>query len=310
VAEPGDADEGAERALVDRALAGDADALEQVVTLVRDPVYRLALRMEWRPDDAEDATQEVLVRVVTNLASWRGRASLTTWAYRVAANHLANRRRARDRAVPTFATMGDELDRVAGEPTYAGVDAELLADEVRLSCTQAMLQCLDAPERLAYVFGDVLRLPGRDAAWALGVSDAAYRKRLQRARAAVRAFTAGRCGLLHAEAPCRCDRRITRGLATGRLRHDRQPLARHPVAPAEGRGADVSAADVRAAGDELRELGSVGALMRSHPAYAAPGAVTEAVVRIVRSGRYRVLGPADGTGPGGSGAGGTGPGAG
>lgn len=280
-----------ERALVARALAGDARALEGVVVLVRDPVYRLALRMEWRPEDAEDATQEVLVRVVTNLASWQGRASLTTWAYRVAANHLANRRRSRRRATPTFASMGDELDRVAGEPAYAGPDAELLAEEVRLSCTQAMLQCLDAGERLVYVLGDILRLPGKEASWVVGVTDAAYRKRLQRARRAVRAFTAGRCGLLQADAACHCTRRATRGLATGRLRHDRQPLARHPVAG--GTAAGGGAADVRAASAELSELGSVGALMRSHPAYAAPGAVTEAVVAILRSGRFRVLDPGD-----------------
>jgi hypothetical protein len=73
---------------------------------------------------------------------------------------------------------------------------------VRLRCIQAVLQCLDAGERLAYVLGDIMRLPGKDAAWIAGVSDTAYRKRLQRARDAVRAFTAGRCGLLDPGATC------------------------------------------------------------------------------------------------------------
>lgn len=275
--EPADRDE---RALVDRALGGDAAALEEVVALVRDPVYRLALRMEWRPEDAEDATQEILIRIVTRLGSWTGEARLTTWSYRVAVNHLLNRRRDRDRAGPTFAVMGEELDRTATEPTYAGPDADLLAEEVRLSCTQAMLQCLDPGERLAYVLGDILRLPGKDAAWIAGVGDAAYRKRLQRARTLVRDFTAGRCGVVHRDATCRCERRIRRATAQGRLRPDRLTFARHPTTT-----------DVAATSRQLGELGSVGALMRSHPAYAAPGAAADAVAALLRTDRYPFLAP-------------------
>lgn len=282
-----------ERALVDRALGGDRAALEAVVGIVRDPVYRLSLRMAWRPEDAEDATQEILIRILTRLATWRGEAALTTWAYRVAANHLLNRRRSRAAAEMTFDAMGDELDRTATAPDHTGPDAELLAEEVRLSCTQAMLQCLDARERLAYVLGDIIRLPSREASWIAGVGDAAYRKRLQRARAAVRSFTAGRCGVIDPTATCRCARRIDRALATGRLRRDHLRFARHPVAP-----------EVTAASEDLRELRSAAELMRSHPAYAAPGAVTEGVRVLLRSRRYPFLpadagaGPAPGTGGG------------
>ncbi|MBO0878169.1 MAG: RNA polymerase sigma factor, partial [Pseudonocardia sp.] len=66
--EPGEAD------LVRAALAGEADALERVVRTVQDAVYRLALRMTGLPADAEDATQEILIKVVTRLSSWRGEA--------------------------------------------------------------------------------------------------------------------------------------------------------------------------------------------------------------------------------------------
>jgi RNA polymerase sigma factor (sigma-70 family) len=267
-----------ERALVARALAGDAAALEEVVGIVRDPVYRLALRMEWRPDEAEDATQEILIRIVTRLGSWAGQARLTTWAYRVAVNHLLNRRRARDRTVPTFATMGEELDQTAAEPAYTEPDAELLAEEVRLSCTQAMLQCLDPDERLAYVLGDILQLSSKEGSWVAGIGDAAYRKRLQRARETVRDFTAGRCGVIHSETTCRCERRIRRAKAQGRLQPDRLPFARHPVSQ-----------DVVAASRDLTELHSVGELMRSHPAYAASGAVSEAIADLLRTKRYPFL---------------------
>ena len=71
----------------------DAAALEQLVLAVRDRVYRLCLRMTARPPDAEDATQEILIRVITRLSTFRGEAAFTTWVHRIAVNHLLDRRR-------------------------------------------------------------------------------------------------------------------------------------------------------------------------------------------------------------------------
>ena len=79
--------------LVARAVDGENAALEEVIRLLQDPLYRLALRMVRRPSDAEDATQEILIRVITRLATWRGEAKLMTWAYRVGVNYLLNLRR-------------------------------------------------------------------------------------------------------------------------------------------------------------------------------------------------------------------------
>ena len=73
------------------AQAGDAAALEQLVLSVHDRVYRLSLRMTARPPDAEDATQEILIRVITRLSTFRGEAALSTWVHRIAVNHLLHR---------------------------------------------------------------------------------------------------------------------------------------------------------------------------------------------------------------------------
>src|SRR3954465_9816646 len=79
--------------LVARAVEGEQDALAEVLARVQDPVYRLALRMTGRIADAEDATQEILIRIMTRLSMFRGEASLVTWAYRIAVNHLLNLQR-------------------------------------------------------------------------------------------------------------------------------------------------------------------------------------------------------------------------
>ena len=208
-----------EAELVARAVDGDKAALEKVVRLLQDPLYRLALRMTWRPADAEDATQEILIRVVTRLASWRGEAELLTWAYRIGVNYLLNLRRKTPREAQQLSLDEFRADLADGlaDADYQGPEAAVLAEEVRLSCTQSMLQCLERGERVAFVLGDIFELSSADAAWILETSPAAYRKRLERARHRIRAFMESTCGLVNPEAFCRCARRVPKAIATGRV---------------------------------------------------------------------------------------------
>ena len=71
------------------------------------------------------------------------------------------------------------------------LDAErsLLVEEVKIRCTLGMLQCLDRPHRLAYLLGEILDMPGPEAAEALKISPYAFRKRLQHARTAIVSFS-------------------------------------------------------------------------------------------------------------------------
>ena len=77
-----------EKQLTEAALGGDRQALEELLLGVQDMVFNLSLRMLATVPDAEDAAQEVLVKVMTRLASFRGESSFATWVFRVAANHL------------------------------------------------------------------------------------------------------------------------------------------------------------------------------------------------------------------------------
>ena len=265
------------RRLVDEAVAGDRSAAEAVVAGVRDDVYRLALRMLWHPEDAQDATQEALIRILTRLGSYRGEAAFRTWAYRVAANHILNWRQSRvERESLDFRRFGEELSEGLADLDPATPDARLLAEEVKLGCTLGMLLCLDRDHRLAYVLTDVFDLPSADAAWICGVTPAALRKRASRARAQLRGFVAEHCGLVNADAACRCDRRVTTAVRIGRVQPDRPLFAGH-------HRPDVAVG-------EMERLHDLASLMRSHPDYAAPEAVVAAVRAVVASGDYEILG--------------------
>ena len=88
-------------------------------------------------EDGEDATQEILIRVVTRLASWRGKAELLTRAYRIGVNYLLNLRRKTPREAQRLSLDEFRADLADGlaDADYQGPEASMLAEEVRLSCT-------------------------------------------------------------------------------------------------------------------------------------------------------------------------------
>src|SRR2546429_6377975 len=84
-----------DRALVARARAGDRKAREDLVERHQAWIYNIAVRMLYHPQDAEDATQEILIKVLTRLSSFEGRSSFRTWLYRIVVNHVLNMKRGR-----------------------------------------------------------------------------------------------------------------------------------------------------------------------------------------------------------------------
>jgi RNA polymerase sigma factor (sigma-70 family) len=203
------------------ARAGNGDALGHVMRAIRPEVHALALRYLWHPQDAEDATQDILVRVMTGLGGFRGESGFRTWVFRIACNTLMTAQRER-RQHPTmsFDEMGEDLARgLSGSQLTVDDEAgrALLLEEVKVGCTLAMLQCLDRDQRLAYILGEIMELDHDEGAKALQISPAAFRKRLSRARDAVVSFLDRHCGLVNPDNACRCARRVDTAVALGRV---------------------------------------------------------------------------------------------
>src|SRR3989449_2791834 len=206
--------------VVRRARDGDRESLERLVSGIQDRIYGLAVRMLWHPEDARDATQEILVRIVTRLGTFRGESSFSTWAHRVAANYLLTARKSRlEQQGFTFQRFGEDLDEGLFDASAVPATGEtaLLLEEVKIGCTLGMLTCLDRPHRLAYILGEILEMEGDEAARVLAIRPAAFRKRLSRAREAIVAFTRAKCGLVSPDRPCRCRRRVGHALRLGRV---------------------------------------------------------------------------------------------
>jgi len=158
--------------------------------------------MLWNREDAEDATQEILVRVVTRLSQFDSRSRLKTWVYRVAVNYILDvKKSATERLHLSFEQFAEDLAEGVQPAAPDDTEQSLLIEEVKVACTLAMLQCLDRPHRLAYVLGEIMDFSGPEAADALGISPALFRKRLEHARREIVEFARSHCGWCQTRPP-------------------------------------------------------------------------------------------------------------
>jgi len=252
--------------LVGAARQGSRVALEALVLALQGPVFNLAVRMLANRPDAEDATQEILIKVVTHLGDLRDGEAAGAWAFRIACRHLVHmRKRGRVEAQRlTFrafaADLAEGLETLPDE-TVKEPETQVLIEEVKIGCTLALLTCLSRPLRAAYVLGEIFELSDAEAAHALEIDQAAFRQRLRRARALVTGFVQARCGVVAPAAACRCERRVAQALRLGRAEKGRPSLAvRDPSVP--------SVAQLRASIAKLERGRAAAALMRSNPEFA------------------------------------------
>jgi RNA polymerase sigma factor (sigma-70 family) len=267
--------------LLERARAGDREALEGVVRAIQDDVYGLAIRMLWHPEEAEDASQEIIVKVITHLGTYRGESSFRTWVCRIATNHLLSVRKSRvEKMELTFSAFAKDLQEGLADPAPGMPDQKLLEEEVKIGCTQAMLVCLDRDHRIAYILGEVFGTSGNEGAEILDVDPATFRKRLSRARDRIREFMGVHCGLVNATASCRCARRILPAVRAGRV----DPA--HLLFAAQAGGKP----ELRKAVEEMEELHRTAAIFRSHPDPAAPSSLVSRIREILERGRLSLPG--------------------
>jgi RNA polymerase sigma factor (sigma-70 family) len=245
------------------ALGGDRAALEALCRALQGPLFRLALRTLGSPSDASDATQEVLLLVVTHLSQFRGESRLLTWAYTIATRHLL-RSRARlqkEREVVQLEASiknGLAVTEPTSTPDGSEAEARLFTRETRLGCTQAMLACLSLEERMAVVLTELLGADDELGARLCEVSPQTFRKRLSRGKAKLRPVLEALCGLERKEAPCSCPR-MARAKQVSGLR----PTALAGLPEVEGSA-------LQAAQEGLSQLRRMGAVFAIEPLVGPP----------------------------------------
>jgi RNA polymerase sigma factor (sigma-70 family) len=278
------------------ATQGDLTALDRLLLAIQPGVFNLAMRMLGNRDDAADATQEILLKVVTHLGSFRAEAAFPTWVHQIARNHLLTAvTRSRESPEVSLEGMAERLkaglDFVANLGRAPGDGATLTpqdkaeARQLALVCTQNMLLALDREQRLVYLLDAVFDLPSKEAAAVLGIAAPAYRQRLSRAKGRLEGFVVQTCGLVNPEAACRCERQLPAV---------RQAVAHAP--PARGSSAQIAIhraerAEAERHFEAFTRLSDAAAVFRAHPEYQAPEALRGAVRAVLGAEGFLGEGP-------------------
>jgi RNA polymerase sigma-70 factor (ECF subfamily) len=179
-ADPADTEAG----LLARAQAGDADAFERLSGAYADRVFMLLLRLLGDRSEAEDVTQEVMLRAWQGITRFHRRSSYFTWLYRIAVNEANRALERRSRRPAGVAIGADELQLPA--PAAHGPAQQAENSELRRALGRALAE-LPPPLRTALVLRDVEGLSTQEAAEIAGIGQAAFKSRLHQARLRVRA---------------------------------------------------------------------------------------------------------------------------
>ena len=176
---------------VDQAINGSKEALEAIIENIEGPVFNLSLRMLGRIEDAEDAKQDILIKVITSLSSYKGKSLFSTWVYKIAVNHLINEKNKDFVNHPlSFEIFGSDIDRYVASSVDQTNPAEkkIFSEELKLSCTNVLLQCLNPFDRLIFILGTMFDVDSRLGSEITGLSADNFRQRLSRSRKVMSTF--------------------------------------------------------------------------------------------------------------------------
>ena len=257
-------DESTDAELIEQAKHGSREALEKLVLRHQAWIYNIAIRMVFITQDAEEVTQEVLIKAITRLSTFQGESQFRTWLYRITANHVLNmKRRGGEAETQTFsgyaAAINDIPDLDLPDPKSMPVDVPLLVEEAKISCTTGMLLCLDRKQRLIFTLGEIFGASDAVGSEILEMSADNFRQSLSRARRDLYQFMHGQCGLVNANNPCRCPKKTKGFIEAGHV----DPGQLQFVPPHRQRISEAAEGIVRAIENTVEE--QYAAIFREHP---------------------------------------------
>lgn len=197
--------------LIAKATCGDRNSLSELITRHQQYIFNIAMKMINNVEDAEDVTQEILVKLVTSLTKYDPtKGKFRTWLYRITFNHFLNiKKQSFEKVVTSFDVFFDYID---GSPNIGLSEDEekemqLEIEESKVACMAGMLMCLDRSQRLTYIIGEVFEIDHQLASEIFEITPDNFRQKLSRARKDLHQWMHNRCGLVNEANPCRCPKK-------------------------------------------------------------------------------------------------------
>lgn len=216
-----------DESLIEKAVTGDKYALEEIIKRHQNWIYNIALRMVFYSDEAKDVTQEVLIKIITHLSSFKMQSSFRTWVYRIVVNHVLNMKKSRGENVhaSTFEKYGKDIgqtpDYDLSLETNLAFDTNTVIEEVKLSCMNGMMLCLNREQRVIFILGALFGVSDKVGSEIMEMTRDNFRQKLSRARKELFNFMNNKCGLIHKSNPCHCSKKTKALVDSGYVNPDK-----------------------------------------------------------------------------------------
>ena len=207
-----------DKKLIIDALGGSKTALEHLLKRHYQFIYNVAFKFVLTHEDAQDLTQEVVIKVILKLSQFNHQSEFTTWLYRIVFNHFLNSKKSKkENDIISFDTFGSALNNMGFDSLTTAEETELQdkVEDVKIGCMTAMLLCLNRDQRLVYILSEIFDVDSKLGADLVEISSDNFRQILARAKKDLYSFMNNKCGLINTNNPCRCPKKTRAFIKAG-----------------------------------------------------------------------------------------------
>lgn len=218
--------------LIEKILDGNLNALEQLILHHQCWIYNIAFRMIGDAYEAEDITQEILIKILTKISTFDStKSAFRTWLYRIVINHVLNLKRSKKEALMVTAVKTGNFEEYINEygntKVQSNIEKRLILEEIKQACFQCITLCLKRRERIVFILSGVFEVSDKVGSEICEISRENYRQILSRSRKKIFHFFDTNCSLVDPHNPCKCSDKMDIMLKLGII----QPS--HPIVQKE-----------------------------------------------------------------------------
>ena len=209
-----------ENAIVEKAKSGDFDAIKNLIGIYESWIFNLALRMTGNAQDAEDATQEILMKMLTKLSTFENKSEFKTWLFRIAKNHILNMKRSqRELYFLSFEKHKDFIQNTdlinQNYQNNNDPEEEIVVNSIKNECLIGMLLCLDREQRFILILAFIFGVSIKTGSEIMEISKDSFKQRLHRARMQLKNYMNDNCSLIDRKNTCSCARKSKKAIESG-----------------------------------------------------------------------------------------------
>jgi len=176
-------------------------------------IYNLALRMTGNKEDAEDITQETLIKVYRNIDKFKGNSHIYTWIYAITKNNCLRHLEKINKV--SFSSLEYLIDNVQSKSTYQDPEKAFYISQVKEGCLMGLVRSLPFYQRLAFILVILFKISVRDTAAIIGKNENTVRILIHRARMNIKNFLCRNCSLYDKKNSCKCENLINFSMKQG-----------------------------------------------------------------------------------------------